>query len=155
LEPADGKAVLTYWEAIDAARALARRQEGDVGDDSRPLTVDEALDRYEADLKARGGDTYNAHRARFRLPGSILGKPVALLGSADPRRRGDARPEQGPARDPVTRLRTCLRAALSLAARRDRRIKNRHVWEEDLEALPNATVARNVVLADDDVARLI
>src|SRR5262249_30579480 len=63
--------------------------------------------------------------------------------------------EQGLARDTVNRIRTCLRAALSLAARRDRRIKNRHVWEEDLEALPNATVARNVVLADDDVARLI
>ena len=37
----------------------------------------------------------------------------------------------------------------------DRRIANRHVWEEDLAALPNATEARNVVLADDVVARLI
>ena len=26
LEPADGKYVLTYWQAIDMARALARRQ---------------------------------------------------------------------------------------------------------------------------------
>ena len=28
LEPADGKHVLTYWQAIDMARALARRQPG-------------------------------------------------------------------------------------------------------------------------------
>ena len=155
LEPADGKNVLTFWQAIDAARALARRQEGDAGDDSRPLTVDEALDRYETDLKARGGDSYNAKRARFHLPGSILTKPVALLGSAELRKWRDSLIEQGLARDTVNRVRTCLRAALTLAAKRDRRIRNRHVWEEDLEALPNATVARNVVLADDVVARLI
>src|SRR5215831_1384191 len=122
LEPADGKAVLTYWQAIDAARALARRQEGDAGDDSRPLTVDEALDRYEADLRARGGDIYNARRARFHLPGSILTKPVALLGSTELRKWRDGLIEQGLARDTVNRIRTCLRAALSLAAKRDRRI---------------------------------
>src|SRR5262249_28722731 len=51
--------VLSYWQALDTARALARRQPGDVVDESRPLTVAEALDRYESDLKARGGDPYN------------------------------------------------------------------------------------------------
>ena len=38
---------------------------------------------------------------------------------------------------------------------RDKRITNRHVWEDDLEALPNATLARNVVLADDVVGKLV
>src|SRR5262249_26202874 len=47
----------------------------------------------------------------------------------------------------------CLRAAFSLAARRDRRIQNRNVWEEGLEALADATVARNVVLPDPDTVR--
>src|SRR5262249_27260962 len=42
-----------------------------------------------------------------------------------------------------------------LAAKRDRRLSNRHVWEDDFEALPNATQARNVVLGDDAVAKLI
>ena len=48
-----------------------------------------------------------------------------------------------------------MRAALTLAAKRDKRITNRHVWEDDLEALPNATMARNVVLADDVVGKLV
>jgi len=155
LEAADGKNVLSYWQAIDAARALARRQEGDAGDDSRPLTVAEVLDRYERDLEAHGGDAYNARRARIHLPASILSKPVALLRSAELIRWRDGLIAQGLARDTVNRIRTCLRAALTLAAKRDRRIRNRHVWEEDLEALPNATMARNVVLADDVVARLV
>src|SRR5215813_13004059 len=45
-EPADGRAVLSYWEALDAASKLARRQPGDDADDSRPVTVGEALDAY-------------------------------------------------------------------------------------------------------------
>jgi len=46
LEPASPPAVLNYWQAIDQARALARRQPGEAIDESRPLTVAEALDRY-------------------------------------------------------------------------------------------------------------
>jgi integrase len=155
LEPADGRAVLSYWQALDAARKLARRQPGDDADESRPVTVAEALTYYEADLRSRGGDDYNAKRSRIHLPGSILSKPVGLLRAAELCKWRDGLIEKGLARDTVNRLRTCLRAALSLAARRDRRIANRHVWEEDLEALPNATEARNVVLADDVVSKLI
>jgi len=155
-EPSDGRTVLTYWEAQDAAKKFARRQPGDVADESRPLTVSEALDYYDADLRVRGGDAYNARRARFHLPGSILGKPVGLLGSTELCKWRDGLVEKGLSRASVNRVRNALRAALSLSARRDRRIANRrHVWEEDLAALPNATEARNVVLADDVVARLI
>jgi hypothetical protein len=78
-EPSDGRAVLNYWQAIDEARKLARRQPGDDGDESRPLTVAEAIDLYARDLAARGGDDYNAKRSRIHLPGSILSKPVGLL----------------------------------------------------------------------------
>ena len=78
LEPASPPAVLTYWQAIDQARALARRQPGEAIDESRPLTVAEALDRYEADLKARGSSPYNAQHPRIHLPGVLLNKPVAL-----------------------------------------------------------------------------
>src|SRR5215475_12491245 len=54
LEPASPPHVLSYWQAIDQARALARRQPGAADDEneSRPISVSEALDRYEADLKA-------------------------------------------------------------------------------------------------------
>ena len=153
LEAASPPHVLSYWQALDAARALARRDSA--ADDSRPATVEEAIAAYEMDLEARGGDVYNARRARSHLPGSIRTKPVALLGATELCKWRDALVAKGLGRATVNRIRVCLRAALSLAAKRDRRIKNRHVWEEDLEALPNATAARNVVLADDIVAKLI
>src|SRR5262249_16761635 len=58
LEPASPPAVLNYWQAVDAARALARRQPGEAIDESRPLTVGEALTLYEKDLVAPGGRPY-------------------------------------------------------------------------------------------------
>jgi integrase len=147
--------VLNYWQAIDEARKLARRQPGDDANESRPLTVAEAIDLYARDLAARGGDDYNAQRSRIHLPGSILSKPVGLLRATELCKWRDGLIEKGLARDTVNRIRTCVRAALTLAAKRDKRITNRHVWEDDLEALPNATMARNVVLADDVVGKLV
>jgi integrase len=44
---------------------------------------------------------------------------------------------------------------LTLVAKRDHRIVNERVWQRDLERLPNATVARNVILADEVVTRVI
>jgi integrase len=156
LEKADGKTVLRYWEAIDVARKLARRQPGDTSeDDSRPVTVGEALTAYEADLTARGGDPYNAKRARVHVPATLAAKPVSLLSASELIRWRDSLIAKGLARDTVNRVRTCVRAALSLAAKRDRRIVNMRVWQDDLDALPNATEARNVVLADAVVGKLV
>jgi len=87
--------VLSYWQALDTARALARRQPGEAIDESRPLTVAEALDRYEADLKARGGDPYNVRHVRLHLTGSILSKPVALLGATELRKWRDRLLDKG------------------------------------------------------------
>jgi hypothetical protein len=72
---------LTYWQAINQARALARRQPGEPIDESRPVTVSGALDGYEADLIARGGSPYNAQHPRIHLLGSILTKPVCRNGA--------------------------------------------------------------------------
>src|SRR5262245_15990292 len=155
LEPSDGRAVLTYWQALDPARKLARRQPGDDADDGRPVTIAESLASYEADLIARGGDPYNAKRARLHLPASLASKPVALLSTTDLSNWRDGMIGKGLAPATVNRVRTCVRAALSLAAKRDKRILNRRVWEDDLEALPNATVARNIILPDEIVAKLI
>jgi integrase len=156
LEPADGRDVLTYWQAIDAARKLARRRPGDdAEDDARPLTVAEAIEAYAADLITKSGDTYNACRARIHLPAAILSKPVALLSARELIRWRDGLIAQGLTPASVNRIRTCVRAALTLAAKRDRRITNRAAWEGELDALPNATVARNVVLPDEALARLI
>ena len=47
-----------------------------------------------------------------------------------------------------------LRAALNLAASHDKRITS-DAWETGLESLPDATVARNVILNDRDVSRFV
>jgi integrase len=100
-------------------------------------------------------DPYNAKRARVHTPPSLASKPVGLLRSADMRAWRDGLIAKRLARDTVNRVRTCVRAALSLAAKRDKRIVNRSIWEDDFDALPNATEARNVILPDDAVAKLI
>ena len=155
LEPASPPAVLNYWQAIDQARALARRQPGEAIDESRPLTVAEALDRYEADLKARGGSPYNAKHPRIHLPGVILNKPFALLGATELRKWRDSLLDKGLAPGTVNRTKTGLRAALELAAAHDPRIANQRAWKVGLAALPDAHVARNVILTDDEVRRIV
>jgi len=155
LEPAAPPAVLNYWQAVDAARALARRQPGDAVDESRPLTVAQALDRYESDLKARGGDPYNARHARLHLTGSILSKPVALLGATELRKWRDSLLDKGLAPGTVNRTKTGLRAALELAAAHDPRVTNQRAWKVGLAALPDAHVARNIALDDATVRRIV
>jgi integrase len=155
LEGASPPHVLSYWQALDAARALARRQPGDAIDEGRPLTVAEALDRYEADLKARDGDPYNARHARLHLTGSILTKPVALLGATELRRWRDSLLDKELAPGTVNRTKTGLRAALELAAAHDPRITNQRAWKVGLAALPDAHRARNVILDDATVRRIV
>ena len=155
LEPAAPPAVLSYWQALDMARKLGRRQPGAPADESRPLTVTEALDRYEKKLREDGGDPYNARRARLHLPGSILGKPVSLLGREELLRWRDGLLAKGLAPASVNRTRTTLRAALELAAVEDRRIVNRAEFKIGLPGVKGAHVARNVVLDDATVRRLV
>jgi integrase len=155
LEGASPPHVLSYWQALDTARALARRQPGEAIDESRPLTVAEALDRYEADLKARGGDPYNARHARLHLTGSILSKPVALLSATELRKWRDSLLDKGLAAGTVNRTKTGLRAALELAVAHDPRITNQRAWKVGLAALADAHRARNVILDDPTVLRIV
>jgi integrase len=155
LEPASPPAVLNYWQAVDAARALARRQPGEAIDESRPLTVSEALTLYEKDLVARGGSPYNSRHARLHLPSVILNKPVALLGATELRKWRDGLLAKGLAPGTVNRTKTGLRAALELAAAHDPRIANQRAWKVGLAALPDAHVARNVILDDATVRRIV
>jgi integrase len=151
-ETADGTAVLTFWQAQDRARSLARGKTGEDGD--RPATVLEALEQYEADLARRGGARYNAQRVRVHLTGALASKPVALLGVTELERWMSGLAEKmAPAS--VNRTRTCMRAALELAARRDLRIRNRQVWRIGLAGLPNSQNARNVILSDDVVRKIV
>jgi integrase len=55
----------------------------------------------------------------------------------------------------VNRTKTGLRAALELAASHDPRIANQRAWRVGLAALPDAHVARNVILDDANVRRIV
>jgi integrase len=154
-DESNGKTILSFYEAQDLAKKLAHRQPGDVGDDSRPATVAEALDAYEADLIARNASVYNAKHPRSHLSSVLLSKPVQLLDSKELRQWRDGLLSKGLKPASVVRYCKGLCAALNLAASHDARITNKAAWEVGLEALPDATVARNVILDDRTVGRFV
>ena len=149
-EQADGENVLTFWQAQDKARALARG----TTDNGRPWTVSEALDAYAADLKARGGLVANAERVRFHLPPTLASKAVSLLTSRELQRWRDGLVHKIKAAS-VNRLMKGLKAALNLASKHDPRITNAQAWRTGLAGLPDAHRARNVILTDEQVRALI
>jgi integrase len=176
-DDANGDTVLDYWQASDRAKQVARGGKDQTAEAAAApqavetvTTLCAALDRYEADLRTRGGDEGNAVRVRRHLTAAMLDRSVVSLslkalrdwrdGLTAKRRRkpGDAEPEApGEPLTPsgVNRLCTALKAALNLAADLDDRIISRRAWEQGLATLPGAEEARNVVLADSDIRKLI
>ena len=150
---ADGSTVLDFWQAQDRARALART-EGDGESPDNPITVSQALDRYRADLKTRGGDIGNVERIRIHLSATLLTKDVALLASRDLRKwRDDLATKLAPAT--VNRTAAAFKAALNLAAEHDDRIANRRAWETGLASIPDAEQSRNVILPENTIRLII
>ncbi|QHO76246.1 integrase [Bradyrhizobium sp. CCBAU 051011] len=151
-EDADAKNVLTFYQAQDHAKKLARGDDG--GPDNAPTTVDSALKAYRRDLEAREANPYNAEWPRLHLTSVLLGKPVALLTSAELKKwRDGLLGTMAPAT--INRLCRCLGAALEQAAQHDKRVQNRDAWETGLAGLPNAQEVRNVIISDDKVRELI
>jgi len=149
---ADGKDVLTFFQAQDAAKRLARG-DGGAGENA-PLTVDGALTAYEADLKARSANPYNAQWPRVHLTSILLAKPVALLTSNELQKwRDGLLTKMAPST--INRLCGCLCAALELASQHDQRIQNKNAWDLGLAGLPDAQEARNVVLSDQKVREFV
>jgi integrase len=151
-EEADGQHVMTFHQAGDAAKALARGKAD--APDSKPLTVGDALIGYEADLRNRGAHLANVTRVAHHMTPALAGKPVGLLTARDLKAWRDGligRMEASSIR------RTCvgLRAALELAASLDHRIMNRHVFRLGLKALPGSNRARRMVLPNADVLRVV
>jgi integrase len=152
-EDADGEHVLTWWQAQEKARRLARGQDKDGG---RPGTVAEALADYERDLVARGAGPANARRVRTLLAKSpLLAKPVALLTVRELKALRDGLIAKGAKAASVNRDLKGFKAALNLAAAHDPRITNVAAWRIGLAALPDAHTARNVILTDEQVRALI
>jgi integrase len=143
VEAANGGTILDYWQAIERARS------------DKPLTVAQAIDQYESDLRARNGSIANARRVRVHLPDALAAKMVSSLTARDLQRVRDGMLAKGSARDTINRTGRAFKAALNLAADRDERISNRSAWKIGLAALPNAGESRNVILADDKVLEVI
>ena len=151
-EDADAKNVLTFYQAQDQAKKLARGEDGSAG--STPITVDGALTDYKADLTARSANPYNAEWPRVHLTSVLLSKPVAMLAATELKKwRDGLLGTMAPST--INRLCGCLCAALEQAAQHDKRIQNRDAWETGLAGLPNAQEARNVIISDDKVRELI
>jgi integrase len=152
-EEADGEHVLTWWQAQDRARTLARGT--DQSDAGRPATLAEALDDYGRDLTTREADPYNAGHARHHLTPALLAKPVALLTAKELSRWRDGLVGAGVKAATVNRVCKALKAALNLAVKHDPRIGNREAWRVGLAGLPDTHNPRNTVLSDEVVRALI
>jgi integrase len=151
-DESNGKTILTFFEAQDQAKKLARG--GDDSADSAPISVDSALTAYRRDLEARSANPYNADWPRLHLTSVLLSKPVALLTSTELKKwRDGLLGTMAPAT--INRLCGCLCAALELAAQHDERIHNRRAWEIGLAGLPDAQEARNVIISDNKVREFV
>jgi hypothetical protein len=154
-EDAATERTLTFWAAQPRARELALGGRETSVDPSKPATVVTALDAYEADLRARDADVYNARRCRIHIPTSLASKTVALLTAKELRYWRDGLLKRGLAPPTVKRTSRALKAALNLAANHDPRVANAAAWRIGLASLPDAEGARNVILPEDSVRALI
>jgi len=151
-EDSDGKNALTFYEAQDAAKRLARGEDGSA--DTAPMTVDGALKDYRRDLEARNANPYNAESPRVHLTKALLAKPVQLLNAHELKKWRDGMLSKiAPAT--VNRVCRCLCAALELVRQHDERIQNRQAWEVGLAGLPDAQEARNAIISDDKVREFV
>ncbi|MGY3496751.1 site-specific integrase [Bradyrhizobium sp. USDA 4502] len=150
-ENANGNSVMTYWQALEHAKKLARAGEGNT---EQPISVADAVDAYEADLGTRDGSKYNATGVRRHL-GSLASKTVALLTERELRDWRAGLIKDGLKPSSADRIARSLKAALALAARNDKRIGNAAAWKNGLKKLPDSDVARNVILLDHVVADLV
>src|SRR5262245_40334022 len=152
-EDANGKTILDFWQACERARTNARGS--GTAETGRPATWAEAIDGYEADLKARGGRPVNAQCLRRIVPSVLQSKPVSLLTAKELRKWRDVFVARGLAPGTVVRYCRSAGASLNLAAKLDKRITNADAWRDGLEALPDSRKARNQVLSDDMVGRVV
>jgi integrase len=151
-DTADGTRFLDFWQAQEKARALGRSDRG--SESEKPITLSQALDSYEANLKIRGADVGNVARVRMHLPATLANKAVVLLTSRELRKWRDGLAKTLAAAS-VNRTATGLKAALNLAAGDDHRIANRETWEAGLASIPDAEQSRNVILSEAAVRQVV
>jgi integrase len=74
-EKADGEHVITFYQAVEKGRAMARGTSAS----GAVATWGSALDDYAADLQARGQDVSNARRVRHHTPTTLMETPLPQL----------------------------------------------------------------------------
>ena len=117
---------------------------------TKPVTVSEALNAYEADLQARDANPYNAKQPRVHLTPNLLSKPIALITASELTHWRNGLIKKGLEPTSFNRMRNNLCAAVELVAKH-----RSHVWKAGLEKLPDTRTARNVVLSDAEVLALV
>jgi integrase len=150
-EPANGKTVLSFDQAMLQARALARGE--DAAEQTQSLvTVETALADYKIDLMARAADTANADRPLCHLGPALLRKPCALLTAEELTGWRNGLVRKGSVPSSINRLMNAVRAALTLACP-----ERTHVWRAGLKRLPNAEQSRNklFVLPDATICAIV
>jgi hypothetical protein len=153
-QAADGTAVMSYEQAANKARALARGDANAAAD--RPATIDEALTAYGADLTARGKNPYNAAWVRSHLPPHLAAQPLSLVTSKQLREWRDGLVKAGMLPATVNRLLKSAHGSFNLSSKLDKRVAaNREAWKVGLEALPNTVTARDAVLTDAQVQAVV
>ncbi len=65
-DDADAKSVLTFYQAQDQAKKVARGDDG--SPDSAPITIDSALKAYRRDLEARGANAITLSGRAYTSP---------------------------------------------------------------------------------------
>src|SRR5262245_5516979 len=146
----DGTAVLTYEQAANKARALARGDANAAAD--RPATISEAIASYEIDLAGRGANTYNARLVRTHLPLHLASQPLSQVTAKQLRTWRDALIKGGMLPGTCNRVFKPAKAAFTLAAKLDPRVAaNAQAWAVGLEALRGTVKAREAVLTDKQV----
>jgi hypothetical protein len=148
-QDADGVRVLTFDQAVSRSRLDVYGADELVTDGERPVTLDQAIVVYEADLVARGGGRKNATWLRSRAPADLLKKALSAIASQDFRRWRDDLIAEGKLEDStINRLRACLFAACNGQRKLDPQ-RIRDTWTVGWEVLPNARRARNVILSQE------
>jgi hypothetical protein len=150
IEQANGETVLNYKQALKQASDLARAGEGH---SDALITVGEAIDKYQKELKGRGAAETNATGVRFNMPEKLAAKPVALLEAKDLKDWRNDLVVGGLKLSSANRLGHSLKAALNLVSGDANKSA---AWRGGLTLLADDTEnARNIILPDDVVQAVV
>ena len=152
LQEADGVETLSWFQAVERGRKLAK---GDAPEAGSLLTVARAVDEYARDLAAREAGSGNASRIRKHISPALAAKPVAILTARELSAWRDGLLREGLRPASYVRLKNALVAALNLAARRDPSIHNRAAWADGLSGVREDSASRNIQRLDDDQVRAV